>query len=62
MNSKINDHQIQEVLGFHLSDYLENLNGKEPSQVLRQVLDIVEPVVIEAMLDYTDDNQSKAAR
>lgn len=61
MDSKISGHQIAEVVGFHLSDYLANLKGKEPQQVFRQVLDIVEPVIIEAMLDHTGNNQSKAA-
>lgn len=61
MDNKISEHQIKEVVSFHINNYLADLEGKEPQQVWQQVLDIVEPVVIETMLDYTGDNQSKAA-
>lgn len=61
MNNKISERQIKEVVSFHINNYLANLEGKEPRNVWRQMLDLVEPVVIEAMLDYTGDNQSKAA-
>lgn len=61
MNNKINEHQIKEVVSFHINNYLANLESNNPQQVWKQVLDIVEPVVIEAMLAYTGDNQSKAA-
>ena len=53
---------MEERLRIKLKKYFNSLDGEEAHDVLRMVLDDVEPVVIQYVLDKVNQNQSKAAK
>lgn len=53
---------LSDVAREHLQAHLETLGDNEPHNVHRMMLDEVERPVLEMMMDYTHDNQSKAAQ
>jgi Fis family transcriptional regulator len=53
---------MEERLKIKLKKYFNSLDGEEAHDVLRMVLDDVEPVVIQYVLDKVNQNQSKAAK
>ena len=53
---------MEETLKKKLNKYFKNLHGEEAHDVLKMVLDDVEPVVIQYVLDRVNQNQSKAAK
>jgi Fis family transcriptional regulator len=53
---------MEETLKKKLKKYFKNLDGEEANDVLRMVLDDVEPVVIQFVLDKVNQNQSRAAK
>ena len=62
------EHQVQlrnqplrDLTGEALRVYFLNLNGHKPGQLYDLVMGEVEPPLFEAVLDYTNGNQSRAA-
>jgi Fis family transcriptional regulator len=53
---------MEERLRIKLKKYFNSLDGEEAHDVLKMVLDDVEPVVIQYVLDKVNQNQSKAAK
>jgi Fis family transcriptional regulator len=53
---------MEERLRIKLKKYFNSLDGEEAHDVLKMVLDDVEPVVIQYVLDKVNHNQSKAAK
>ncbi len=53
---------MEETLKKKLKKYFKNLDGEEAHDVLKMVLDDVEPVVIQYVLDKVNQNQSRAAK
>ena len=59
---RIEKREIQEALAKAMTDYIQSLDKiEDPSNVSRQILDAVEPIMLEKMMHYTGGNQSKAA-
>lgn len=62
------EHQVQlrnqplrDLTGEALRIYFRNLNGHKPGQLYELVMGEVEPPLFEAVLDFTNGNQSRAA-
>lgn len=62
------EHQVQlrnqplrDLTGEALRVYFRNLNGHKPGQLYELVMGEVEPPLFEAVLDFTNGNQSRAA-
>ncbi|MEK9574985.1 MAG: helix-turn-helix domain-containing protein [Gammaproteobacteria bacterium] len=53
---------MEERLRIKLKKYFNSLDGEEAHDVMKMVLDDVEPVVIQYVLDKVNQNQSKAAK
>jgi len=53
---------MEETLKKKLKKYFKNLDGEEGHEVLKMVMDDVEPVVIQYVLDRVNQNQSRAAK
>jgi Fis family transcriptional regulator len=53
---------MKETLKKKLKKYFKNLDGEEGHDVLKMVMDDVEPVVIQYVLDRVNQNQSRAAK
>ena len=53
---------MEERLRIKLKKYFNSLDGEEAHDVLKMVLDDVEPVVIQYVLDRVNQNQSRAAK
>ena len=53
---------MEERLRIKLKKYFNSLDGEEAHDVMKMVLDDVEPVVIQFVLDKVNQNQSKAAK
>lgn len=53
---------LAETVEHALQDYLDALDGHEPTNIYRLVLDEVERTLLEAMMSYAHGNQSKAAQ
>ncbi len=53
---------MEERLRIKLKKYFNSLDGEEAHDVLKMVLDDVEPVVIKYVLDRVNQNQSRAAK
>jgi Fis family transcriptional regulator len=53
---------MEKTLKKKLKKYFKNLDGEEGNDVLKMVLDDVEPVVIQFVLDKVNQNQSRAAK
>ncbi len=53
---------MEERLRIKLKKYFNSLDGEEAHDVLKMVLDDVEPVVIQYVLDKVNQNQSRAAK
>ncbi len=53
---------MEERLRLKLKKYFNSLDGEEAHDVMKMVLDDVEPVVIQYVLDKVNQNQSKAAK
>lgn len=53
---------MKERLRIKLKKYFNSLDGEEAHDVMKMVLDDVEPVVIQYVLDKVNQNQSKAAK
>ena len=53
---------MEERLKIKLKKYFNSLDGEEAHDVLKMVLDDVEPVVIKYVLDRVNQNQSRAAK
>ena len=53
---------MEETLKKKLKKDFKNLDGEEAQDVLKMVLDDVEPVVIQYVLDRVNQNQSRAAK
>ena len=45
-----------------LTDYFEALNGEQPCGVYQMVLSQVEKPLLEAVMEYSEQNQSQAAK
>jgi Fis family transcriptional regulator len=45
-----------------LDDYFERLNGQQPNDLYRMVLDQVEGPLLTAVLNYSRGNQTRAAK
>ena len=59
---RIEKRELQEVLAKAMTDYIRSLDQIEnPSNVNRQVIDAIEPIMLEIMMRYTHSNQSHAA-
>lgn len=52
---------LRDLTGDALRNYFRDLNGHQPSALYELVLGEVEPPLLEAVLDYTGGNQSRAA-
>ena len=70
LNGKSNDHSIglpngKRVLSEHvqdsISDYFQALNGSQPADLYRMVLEQVEAPLLRAVLDHCEMNQSRAS-
>ena len=53
---------MEERLRIKLKKYFNSLDDEEAHDVLKMVLDDVEPVVIKYVLDGVNQNQSRAAK
>ena len=53
---------MEERLRIKLKKYFNSLDGEEAHDVMKMVLDDVEPVVIKYVLDRVNQNQSRAAK
>ena len=53
---------MEERLRIKLKKYFNSLDGEEAHDVMKMVLDDVEPVVIQYVLDRVNQNQSRAAK
>ena len=53
---------MEETLKKKLKKYFNSLDGEEAHDVMKMVLDDVEPVVIQFVLDKVNHNQSRAAK
>lgn len=53
---------MEERLRIKLKKYFNSLDGEEGHDVLKMVMDDVEPVVIKYVLDRVNQNQSRAAK
>ncbi|MEK9887123.1 MAG: helix-turn-helix domain-containing protein [Gammaproteobacteria bacterium] len=53
---------MEERLRIKLKKYFNSLDGEEAHDVMKMVLDDVEPVVIQYVLDKVNQNQSRAAK
>jgi Fis family transcriptional regulator len=59
---RIEKREIQEALTKAMTDYIQSLDKiEEPSNVNRQVINAVEPIMLEIMMRYARNNQSRAA-
>ena len=59
---RIEKRELQEALAKAMTDYIQSLDQIEnPSNVNRQVIDAIEPIMLEKMMRYTHGNLSKAA-
>lgn len=52
---------LRDLTGDALRSYLRDLRGQQPAALYELVLGEVEPPLLEAVLDYTGGNQSRAA-
>ena len=53
---------LRECVREALDAYMADLDGMEPQELFRLVMEQVEPPMIEAVLAYTRGNQSRAAQ
>jgi Fis family transcriptional regulator, factor for inversion stimulation protein len=53
---------LRDLTGEALRTYFSDLNGHKPGHLYDLVLGEVEPPLFEAVLDYTNGNQSRAAQ
>lgn len=65
-NNSVHIEELQSALadgtGSAVRGYLDGINENEPSNVYRLVIDEVEKPLLDAMMKYTNGNQSKAAK
>lgn len=52
---------LREHVADSLAHYLGQLNGSAPCDLYQMVIDQVEAPLLQAVLDYSDGNQSRAA-
>ena len=52
---------IEECVRASLEGYLRDLRGTEPDGIYSMMVNVVEKPVLEVVMQYTDNNQSKAA-
>ena len=52
---------IEECVRTSLEGYLRDLRGTEPDGIYSMMVNVVEKPVLEVVMQYTDNNQSKAA-
>lgn len=58
---QLRNQPLRDLTGEALRIYFLNLNGHKPGQLYDLVMGEVEPPLFEAVLDYTNGNQSRAA-
>lgn len=61
-HSRTLDTSLSENVRRTLQEYLDSLDGHDPSNVYRLIVDEVERPMLEVMMRYTHGNQSKAAQ
>jgi len=59
---KITDSTLHEQVTQTVKNYFTNLDGAEPVELYKLVLEEVEVPLFEATMSFTKNNQSKAAR
>lgn len=59
---KIDFGTLSQTVHQGLETYFRDLDGAEPTDLYQLVIGEVERPLLEALMDYTRDNQSKAAR
>ena len=59
---KITDNTLHEQVTQTVKNYFTNLEGEEPVDLYKLVLEEVEVPLFEATMSFTKNNQSKAAR
>jgi len=59
---KVNGHNaIAEVVEKSLNEYFHHLDGEEPDDIYRMVIDNVEKALLANVMQRTDGNQTQAA-
>ncbi len=58
---QLRNRPLRDLTGEALRTYFRDLNGHKPNELYDLVLGEVEPPLFEAVLDYTQGNQSRAA-
>ena len=53
---------IEECVRTSLEGYLRDLRGTEPDGIYSMMVSVVEKPVLEVVMQYADNNQSKAAQ
>jgi len=52
---------LRESVSFALNQYFENLEGQEPQEIYDMVMHEVEEPMLHAVMEFTRNNQSRAA-
>lgn len=52
---------LSEAVGTAMANYFDHLDGHKPTDIYAFVLKEIEPPLLTAVLEYTDNNQSQAA-
>lgn len=61
MTRKSLEHTLHEYVCLMLEKYFEQLEDQKPKKVYEMVMNEVESALLKSMLDFTKQNQSKAA-
>lgn len=62
ITNKLSSSTLQEQVTATVRNYFSNLDGEEPVDLYKMVLEEVEIPLFEATMTFTKNNQSKAAR
>ncbi len=62
MTKKNDDHTLHEYVCLMLNKYFEQLDDQKPKKVYNMVMNEVESALLKSMLNFTKNNQSKAAQ
>lgn len=54
--------KLQANMRNNLQHYIEDLQGQEPCNMYEMLLHVVEPPLLELVMEQTNQNQSKAAQ